>query len=173
MLPDAKVTASDVADENELDDAEHLVAAWINGMPEAKICRLPQTASKAVQLKVKYVAVVRVDGGIVLHRVEVVLWFSMDQIEQILIAHAAPAAFACRAFAAKHTAKMDFWRKVVFSDEKKFNLDGPDVYRAYWRDLRSEEKVFSKRSEIAFLEGRQSSGRYCKTFETYLIPFLD
>ncbi|ETW05097.1 hypothetical protein H310_04125 [Aphanomyces invadans] len=26
----------------------------------------------------------------------------------------------------KHMAKLDFWRLVVFSDEKKFDLDGPN-----------------------------------------------
>lgn len=28
------------------------------------------------------------------------------------------------------------WNSVVFSDEKKFNLDGFDVNRFFWRDLR-------------------------------------
>ncbi|GBO31685.1 hypothetical protein AVEN_166392-1 [Araneus ventricosus] len=35
---------------------------------------------------------------------------------------------------------------VIFSDEKKFNLDGPDGFRYFWYDLRKEKEIFSKRT---------------------------
>jgi transposase len=48
-------------------------------------------------------------------------------------------------FATSHITWTTEWDKVVFSDEKKWNLDGPDGCKYYWHDFRDEPHWFSKR----------------------------
>lgn len=80
------------------------------------------------------------------------------------------------------------WKKVIFSDEKKWNLDGPDGSRCYWHDLRKEPLVFSKRhfgggsvmtwaafgwngkTEMVFVDGRMDSNKYQQLLQTNLLP---
>lgn len=83
------------------------------------------------------------------------------------------------------------WARVIFSDEKKFNLDGPDGTRYYWHDLRKEKKVVWSRhsgggsvmvwggmsslgkSRLAVLRGNQDAYDYQQTLSSFLLPFAD
>ncbi|GMF44253.1 unnamed protein product [Phytophthora fragariaefolia] len=95
------------------------------------------------------------------------------------------------AFAAKVLSKTRMWRRVIFSGEKKFNLDGPDGYQDYWHDVRADTELYAKRvsgggsvmvsagmsangkTDIMFLEGRQDSACYTQTLDNYLAPFIE
>lgn len=79
------------------------------------------------------------------------------------------------------------WRKIIFTDEKKFNLDGPDGLACYWHDLRQEPEVFSKRQqggdslmiwgaisyvgtlELTRVKGNMDSTGYCRVLERALL----
>lgn len=92
-------------------------------------------------------------------------------------------------FARNHMSWTTKWSSVVFSDEKKFNLDGPDGWNYYWHDLRKEPKYHKKRiqgggsvmvwgafgsngkMELAFVDGRMDSPKYQAMLDTYLVPF--
>lgn len=81
------------------------------------------------------------------------------------------------------------WKRVIFSDEEKFNLDGLDGSAFYRRNIRTEERIFSKRhsevvpswsggvsghgvSELVVTSGRQTADMFCKTLEDHLLPFV-
>ena len=53
----------------------------------------------------------------------------------------------CRVqFAEKHFYMSKKWRRVAFTDGKSFSLDGPDGFHYYYRDLRKEQQLLSRRS---------------------------
>lgn len=80
--------------------------------------------------------------------------------------------------------------QVIFSDEKKFNLDGPDGLDGYWRDLRKEPLYFSKRNfgggslmvwgafstygtlPLVFPSCKMNSEEYQRVLQDSLVPYV-
>lgn len=94
-------------------------------------------------------------------------------------------------WARKYMSWTTEWTNVVFSDEKKFNLDGPDGFQYYWHDIRKEPQLFTKRNfgggslmlwagfsmqgrtHLVKCDGRMNSEKYIDMLDTELINFTD
>lgn len=92
-------------------------------------------------------------------------------------------------FAKEHITWKKKWRHVIFSDEKKFNSDGPDGYKYYYHDLRKDDIILSRRqfgggsvicwaaigfegkTEIKLISGKIKSVNYIKLIDEQLAKY--
>lgn len=83
-----------------------------------------------------------------------------------------------------------YWESIIFSDEKRFCLDGPDGYKYYWHDIRKEKRICSKNQYsqgvmvwigisnsiergFTFVEGKINSKKYQEILKHTLLPICD
>jgi transposase len=94
-------------------------------------------------------------------------------------------------WAVAHLLWDEEWKSWIFSDEKKFNLDGPDGWAKYWHDIRREPRIYQKHHSgggsvmcwsafgwngqcpIVFINGRVNSIAYTNILQCHLLPNIN
>lgn len=98
----------------------------------------------------------------------------------------------CRLNFARYTMSWsEQWKNIIFSDEKKFNLDGPDGNSHYWHDLKNPNAPKMSRNfgggsimvwggfsyygklQLCFLSSKMNSQLYVEMLECVLINYLE
>ncbi|KAL1512438.1 hypothetical protein ABEB36_002029 [Hypothenemus hampei] len=83
------------------------------------------------------------------------------------------------------------WTKIIWSDEKRFKLDGPDSFNSYWHDLRKDPLRFPRQNfgggglmvwaafngrhklQMDFVSNSMDSIEYQEKLEACLIPYFE
>ena len=83
------------------------------------------------------------------------------------------------------------WRRTVFTDEKRFCLDGPDGQACFWADVRLPKDIFAKRprggggttvwggiswrgkAPLVVVNGTLNADEYVHMLEEHFLPFCD
>lgn len=94
-------------------------------------------------------------------------------------------------FAEKYKFFNEEWYHIIFSDEKKFNMDGPDGCQKYWRDLREPRQNrysrnfqggslmtwagfgYKGKTPICFISHKMDAKLYVDLLDNVLINFSD
>lgn len=94
-------------------------------------------------------------------------------------------------FGKTHMVWTETWQRVIFSDEKKFNLDGPDGFSYYWHDLRANNPPKMSRNfgggsvmiwgafsyhgklKLCFVPPKMNSEMYTEMLDDVLIEYLE
>lgn len=116
-----------------------------------------------------------------------VTYTSMIALPELLPRHIT----ARLAFAQKYQFWDTEWQNIVFSDEKKFNLDGPDCSKKYWRQVTQPRRTCHRRvhgggsvmvwagfcyggkTPMCFISTKMNAAMYVDLLDSELIEFAE